>query len=67
MDDELRRCYYCKRLWMRGEVVTEGCCGECGSRKFTGVSRLTDQEMQSLVERGYKPGSEWEQYDSPLG
>lgn len=67
MDEELRRCYYCNRIWMRGEVVVEGCCPACGSRKFREVHRMTDAEMSELVARGYDPKEDWDHHESPVG
>lgn len=65
--DELRRCYYCRKIWMKREVAGEGCCPTCASRKFTDVRRMTDVEMSEVMARGYKPSEEWEHHDSPLG
>jgi len=67
MEDDIRRCYYCASVWMKKEVAGEGCCLRCGSRKFTDVRRMTDEEMEKLVARGFQPTADWEHHDSPVG
>lgn len=64
--DDLMRCAYCNKAQMEKEIAVDQCCAYCGSRRFLLVSRLTDEEMGVLVQRGYNPDKYgWTHYPDP--
>lgn len=51
--DTVMRCVYCRSLVLEQDIHTAGGCNDCGSRRLQIAFKLTDEEMDSLVARGY--------------
>lgn len=52
--DPAVRCDSCQKILMADELVKVGCCPHCGNRRIRSITVCNEDELQQLLDWGFK-------------